>query len=166
MERDARAAIAGGGVISEKVVIERAAELRYRGQAYELSVPLPAGVPDLERMAADFSDEHERTYGYRSEAEPVELVNLKLLARLPSGQPPTPNVADPGGGQSGTRRVFFGPDHGAADTPVGGRGMLAGGPIDGPLIVEEPDATCVVPPGCRASLDATGSIDIEVAANR
>ncbi len=156
MEALARQVIAGGGV-----EIERAAELRYRGQAYELPVPVAAGPPELASMHEDFAAEHERTYGYRSEEEPIELVNLKLVARLPiGGTPARPSAGE--GGRTGNREVYFGPEAGLRDTPLGGRDMLAAGPQAGPLIVEEPDATCVIPPGCRASLDAAGNIDIEI----
>jgi N-methylhydantoinase A len=56
-----------------------------------------------------------------------------------------------------TRAAYFGPEVGWLDTPVLTRADLAT-PRQGPCIVEEYDATCVVPPGARASLDAIGSI--------
>ena len=60
-----------------------AADLRYRGQAYELTLSLPdrplAGE-DLRELADRFHREHERLYGYAVPEEPVELVNLRLLA--------------------------------------------------------------------------------------
>jgi N-methylhydantoinase A len=55
------------------------------------------------------------------------------------------------------RSAYFGPELGWLDTPVLTRAELAT-PRDGPCIVEEYDATCVIPPGATASLDAIGSI--------
>jgi N-methylhydantoinase A len=62
---------------------------------------------------------------------------------------------------AGSRRVYFGPRDGWIVTPVLTRGDLAT-PREGPAIVEEYDATCVVPPGARAGLDVSGNIVMEV----
>jgi len=59
------------------------------------------------------------------------------------------------------RRAYFGPDHGFLDTPVLRRSDLASSRA-GPLIVEEYDATCLVPPGARCELDAGGNIVVEL----
>ena len=59
------------------------------------------------------------------------------------------------------RRAYFGPETGWHDTPVLRRADLRA-PQDGPCIIEEYDATCVVPPGARATLDPFGNIAIEL----
>jgi len=59
------------------------------------------------------------------------------------------------------RRAYFGPERGWVETRILRRSDL-GKAMPGPLIVEEYDATCVVPPGARAALDAGGNIDIEL----
>ena len=56
------------------------------------------------------------------------------------------------------RKAYFG-EHGWLDTPVLTRADLGAG-RPGPLIVEEYDATCLVPPGARAACDAAGNIVI------
>jgi len=61
----------------------------------------------------------------------------------------------------GSRRVYFGQRDGWTVTQVLSRGDLAT-PREGPAIIEEYDATCVVPPGARAALDASGNIVMEV----
>jgi N-methylhydantoinase A len=60
------------------------------------------------------------------------------------------------------RRAYFGPVHGWRDTNVLNRADLAE-PRMGPCIVEEYDATCIVPPGATASLDRFGNIAIDLA---
>ncbi len=60
------------------------------------------------------------------------------------------------------RSAYFGPQAGTIDTPVISRGDLSGNPVDGPVIIEEYDATCVVPPGCRACIDSAANIEIRV----
>ena len=62
-----------------------------------------------------------------------------------------------------SRPAYFGDEHGWLETPVLSRADLAAGRA-GPLIVEEYDATCVVPPGAHAECDVTGNIVIRVAA--
>src|SRR6516164_92057 len=66
----------------------RAADLRYRRQAYELTVPVadgPVTREGLDRLAVAFHDKHRQTYGHANSEEPVQLVNLRLTAigRLP-----------------------------------------------------------------------------------
>jgi N-methylhydantoinase A len=59
------------------------------------------------------------------------------------------------------RRAYFGPDHGWIETPVLRRSDLTPART-GPLIVEEYDATCLVPPGARCELDTGGNIVVEL----
>ena len=151
--------------------MRRSADLRYQGQSFELSVPVTGEVPDgdtIARIEAGFAREHERTYGHRAGPdEPVEIVSLRLVAQ---GIPDRPRVPErvqidrpavPG--EAPTRRVYFGPEHGWRETPVVGRHALADG-RHGPCVVEEYDATCVVPPGARAHLDDWGNIILEISA--
>ena len=144
----------------------RYADMRYAGQAYELTIPVALGTPEIARMIADFGAEHERTYGHRSDADPVELVAVKVVAcaaaRGPRSYDPTAVLELSGGVEEGTRTAYFGVEHGSVETAVVSRRALIGRTIKGPLIVEEYDATCIVPPGSRATLDELGNIDIEV----
>ena len=165
LEAEARDVMAREGIDDEQVAVTRLADMRYSGQAYELTVPVGAGAPDLARMARDFGDEHERTYGHRSLTDPVDLVNVKVIARHATS---ADLVYDPAkmtrrrGGAATTRDAYFGPAHGLLPTPVIERGDLSEHPREGPLIVEEYDSTCVVPPGCQVTLDGLGNIDIRL----
>jgi N-methylhydantoinase A len=168
MEAEALAQLAAEGFSGAATRLKRQADLGYQGQSFELTVPLPSGALDAPSMAAldeAFGREHERTYGHRAGPdEPVELVTLRLVAqgiaahsRMPERlrMPPSPV-----GGA--TRDVYFGPEHGRLATPILTRADL-GAPRPGPCIVEEYDATCVIPPDARAHLDDYGNIVIEVA---
>ena len=164
LEAEARAAMIADGFPAEAVTVERLADLRYAGQAYELTVPVAPGTPDLEAMARAFDREHERTYGHPSEGDPVDLVNVKVLARV-AVDAPEPNrrlLPAPPTTLGAPRDVYFGPADGTLETAVVARTDLTANWREGPVIVEEYDATCVVPPGCRARLDALGNIDIAV----
>ena len=164
LEAEARAAMVADGFPAEAVTVERLADLRYAGQAYELTIPVAPGTPDLEAMARAFDREHERTYGHPSEGDPVDLVNVKVLARVAvRAADPNRHLLPPPPATLGARRdVYYGPADGTRETEVVARTDLSAAWKEGPVIIEEYDATCVVPPGCRARLDALGNIDIAV----
>ena len=155
------------GYPSDDIETRRAADLRYVGQAYELTVLCPSGRLDSETLRAladTFHGEHERTYGHRANDEPVEIVNLRLTAMGTAGQvsPTRPGGSGAAEPQRRERSAYFGSEHGSVATPVIGRGGLTITPQQGPLIIEEYDATTVVPPSCTARLDDAGNIVIEV----
>ena len=168
MEAGARAQLAGEGFPDDHVRLRRSADCRYQGQSFELTVPMADGPIDpatLAALAEAFGQEHERTYGHRAGAEePVEIVSLRVIAQGVSDRPRVPEtirIDRPGGGDRPTRRVYFGPGLGWRETPILDRPALAA-PRVGPCIIEEYDATCVVPPGARATLDGNGNIAIEL----
>ncbi|GAB1361071.1 hydantoinase/oxoprolinase family protein [Rhodobacter sp.] len=156
------------GRSTDELQIERRADFRYAGQAFELTLPfeestaLSAG--DLTAVRDRFEDEHERLYGYRLARNAVELVTLRVTARLAgAGQVVSDYRPAQGGETRPDRMVYFGPAFGGrVATRVVDRAALAGGPEPGPLIVEEYDGTTVVPPDCRAALDALGNIVIDL----
>ncbi|MFP6757323.1 MAG: hydantoinase/oxoprolinase family protein, partial [Alphaproteobacteria bacterium] len=78
---DGRADLAAEGYEGEAIEIERHADLQYRGENTALTVPLDPGGDLIAALAESFAQEHERTYGYRSDEEPIELINLRLIAR-------------------------------------------------------------------------------------
>jgi N-methylhydantoinase A len=143
----------------------RLADLRYTGQAHELTITLADGRTEPADLADAFGREHERTYGHKAESEAVECVTLRVVGRIPLGDRgwreglAFRNAAG-GGAATAWRPAFFGPVHGLCDTPVIRRMTLAGHPQPGPLIVDEYDATAVVPPGWTASLDERTNIHL------
>jgi N-methylhydantoinase A len=161
----ARAALVAEGPAGA-VVCERLADLRYVGQAYELTVavaPGALGPAELATLVDRFGREHERTYGHRADDEPVEIVNLRIVARLAGvDRPPPRPLSGAGLTIGGERPAYFGPDVGWRPTPVLSRADLTPTPRPGPVIVEEYDATTVVPPGCAAWRDAWENIVIEI----
>jgi len=156
------------GFTGERARLRRSAALHYQGQSYELTVPLPDGPIDaaaLAHLEEAFGREHEKTYGHRAGAdEPVELVSIQVVGQcLRQGdsvpervRPSRPEPAPPP-----PRRAYFGAEIGWLETPILRRSDLST-PRSGPLIVEEYDATCVIPPGAMAELDAGGNILIEL----
>ena len=162
---DAAAMLAADGFPPERRRIERWGALRYQGQAFELTIPVPAGPLDTAAIAAlreEFGAEHERTYGHRAgPGEPIEIITLRVIARGVAEVSSVPEriiVADPDNVERpAPREAYFGPRFGWHTTPVIHRPDLRV-PRSGPCIVEEYGSTCVVPPGFTASLDAFGNI--------
>jgi N-methylhydantoinase A len=143
----------------ERRAMPRQADLRYRRQAYELTVPLadgPVTRASLDAAMAAFHAKHETTYGHANRAEPVQLVNLRLTAvgRLPSLM--LAQTGDASEARTRTRDVWFATT-GFVSTPVHWRpGLVAGAVVAGPAIVEAVDSTIVVPPGWIARADEMG----------
>ncbi|ETX07238.1 MAG: hypothetical protein ETSY2_12365 [Candidatus Entotheonella gemina] len=169
MAAEAVAQLQADGFTAAQMRIRRAANMHYQGQTFELTVPVADGPLDAEAMRAleeAFGQEHERTYGHRAgPEEPVELVNIQVVGQ---GLPDRPRVPEglrssqtmmAGGPQS--RQAYFGLDIGWLETPVLSRGDLST-PREGPCIIEEYDATCVIPPKAHSRLDAYGNILIDL----
>lgn len=163
VEREAKAHLAQNG--DTPVAVSRYADVRFAGQAYELSVPLPAGEVDIARLVADFVTEHVRTYGHGSADDPVDIVTIRALARLrrtaSQRYDPLAAIRSTPTLQS-SRPACFDLETGLVDTPVCNRAGLLGGRRLGPLLIDEPDSTCVVPPGWAAAVDDHGNIEIEL----
>jgi N-methylhydantoinase A len=161
LENQVRAMVTDDGADGDAMTVVRLADLRYAGQAFELTVPVEGDAADPALLARLFQHEHRRTYGHASD-DPVQLASLRVVARSNVG----PMAAEANGQQarptlqlSATRNAFFG-GHGTIPTPVLTREELTSTPRRGPLIIEEYDATTVVPPGWQASLDGHASIEL------
>lgn len=138
-----------------------AADLRYVGQAYELTVPAKRFAFD--ELAELFHQEHERTYGHRSQKDQVHLVNARLTVRMPLVAPGQQFAAEPPMRRS-DRVVSFDTGKASAAIAVIGRADLDSFARQGPFVIEEYDCTCVVGPDQTARLDEVGNIDIALEA--
>jgi N-methylhydantoinase A len=173
LEALARAALAAEGFAEHQMRIERSADLRYFGQAWEVAVELPAGVID-ERSASvageRFHEAHEQRYGYsyRRSTDPgttgrqtMEWVNLRVTGIGPIARPRLREFPTGDGhlarALTGKRTVVF--DEKSVECPVYERTRLApGDTLNGPAIVEEYGATTVVYPGQRIVADRFGNL--------
>jgi N-methylhydantoinase A len=166
LTREAEAELAAEGFIGPRARVKRSAALHYKGQTYELVVPVPDGPIDdgtVAAIEAAFAEEHERTYGHRAGPdEPVELVSIQAvgLGLRDRGMPERIRPDQPEPPRPPPRLAWLGAAYGWVKTPVLRRSDVGGGRA-GPLIVEEYDATCLVPPSARAGLDEAGNIVIE-----
>jgi N-methylhydantoinase A len=134
--------------------IERAADCRYVGQSFELTVPVDGPV-DPASLEGRFHDSHETAAGYRMD-DAVELVTLRTTATV-EREPRAVGYAGEGEPRKGTRSVVF--DDERHETSVYAREALAPGRgIDGPAILEATESTAVVPPSWGAVVADDGSV--------
>jgi N-methylhydantoinase A len=134
----------------------RRADLRYRGQSFELTVE----ADSLEELEKRFHAAHEQRYGYRMDDERVELVNLRLIATVPVDKPEPEEQQAEGEAESGHREANF--DGEWQEVPVLDREQMGqGSEVSGPAIVEFKESTCVVRPGWRGAVDGVGTLILE-----
>lgn len=147
--------------------IQLFADVKYAGQTAPLPVPLPsAQLPgdSMEILRQRFEEEHQRTFGYVTTGEPLQIVSIKAVCRGLLDKPRMPAALTRGSNakrEAIARQAYFGPEFGWLDTPVLGRESLTTAAISGPLIIEEYDTTTVVRPGWAVSRDRANNIVIQ-----
>ena len=130
-------------------------ELRYRGQAFELSVP---GHPraDPAELRERFEAAHEQRYGYRDPEGAVELVDIRLAMVEPGPEPRPVAAGSEAGLERSARSARFGGEWIEAQVLRGE--PPAGTAAQGPAIFELPETTLVLPPRWSAGVDRAGTI--------
>jgi N-methylhydantoinase A len=168
LEAQARVWLEGEQVSREQMRFERAADLRYEHQSFELTCPLGEGPVTHERLGAlvsTFHAEHRRLYTYDLPNAPIELVTLRVTAIGSLPKRAAPKSLAPGGGEGrvrgSSRQVYF-RGRGFLDTPIYPRDELTPGvTFDGPAIIEQSDSTPLVAPGFRARVDEAHNLLLE-----
>ena len=173
MEAEIAAQFTADGLDPESARYERAGDLRYVGQGYELRVTFDAGAVDKAALAeafARFHQQHRAEYGHAFTDSVIEIVNLRVTGFGPRpklGKPPRPEKG--GSVEAALVRhspvVFAGPGGAPIVPPTAflRRDLLPiGVPIPGPVIVLQTDSTTVVPPGSTITADIGGNLIIAV----
>ncbi|MFC5279738.1 hydantoinase/oxoprolinase family protein [Halorubrum rubrum] len=161
----------------DAATVRYAADLRYAGQSFELTVDVERPFDPVATGEA-FAAAHESAYGYRAD-EPVALVNCRATATV-SRSAPSLEYATAGEARKGTRRAAFGEvgevgkttddgvrgaqvDDGIHGAAVYDRERLPSGEtIAGPAVVEGDESTAVIPPGWNVRVRADGALIAEV----
>jgi N-methylhydantoinase A len=150
LEEDARAELPGA-------TLRRSADLRYRGQSFELTVD----ASEAGDLAERFHEAHERRYGYRMDGEPVEVVCVRVVALVPAeASRPSAESAAFEASPAEIRSANFGGEWIDA-TVLAGESLARGARVEGPAVVELAEATCVVPPEWTGTVDDTGALVLE-----
>jgi N-methylhydantoinase A len=169
LERRAAAWFASEAITAADRRIHRSIDMRYRGQNYELSIPVPegrAGTALLDTLRSGFEEAHQQMYGYIATEEPVQAVTFRIEA---IGAVPQADIrrqeqtaASVDSAIAGRRDVWLAETASFVPCPVYDRAALgAGHCISGPAIIEQMDATTLVLPGQSARVDPFLNIIIE-----
>jgi N-methylhydantoinase A len=155
------------GFQASQIAIERALDLRYAGQGYEITIPCDWSLraESIATLRTRFDEMHKQMFGHTAPDEPVEIVSYRLRGighvppvELPKHQPQGRPLS---GALRETRKARF---NGATlDCPVYQRDRLdVGTRLSGPAIIDQLDATTVIPPGQTAHVDEFKNILIEI----
>ncbi len=158
LEAEGRRHLTEAGVAVADIRVERSADMRLVGQMHDIAVPLPVGAIAADSLAAireAFTAAYAARYTSVYEGARMEAISFRVRCIGPA---PTLSLSGAaGGGEAasrvkGTRRAWF--ERGWADATVYDRYALrAGDRIDGPAIIEEREATTIVPPGDTVAID-------------
>jgi N-methylhydantoinase A len=166
LEAEGLRSLERAGTSPERVVFERAADMRYVGQEHAVAVRMPAqieGEAARERIKRLFDAAHEQRYSHSAPEEPADLVSLRVsaigrLAKPPLQPIPRGGTRPPETARRADRRVVF-DGLGALPTVVYERsGLLAGNVIRGPAVIHEAASTTVVAPRDRVEVDPFGHL--------
>jgi N-methylhydantoinase A len=159
------ARLASEGYQGSEIELSWQAEVRHEGQASELSVPFEATGSAMAQIRQRFVAEYVKTYGYRDDT-PLELVKITVVGRglrrnrLDFGAMRIEQR--PAAARSGFRLVAFTRGAPAVETEIVPRIAVGTTPRRGPLIIEEFDATVLVPPDTSVATDAAANIVLDI----
>jgi N-methylhydantoinase A len=166
MEEKAMMDLAKEGYKNDEILLSGNADVRYAGQAWELTFSVPTELfseKDLERIILSFHEIHERTYGYRLD-EDVVFVNLRLSAvgKIPLLEFPRKPLGSNLSQKAikGIRNVFLKSQY--EECPIYDRERLTPGcVIIGPAIIEKYASNTLVLSEYIAKIDEFNNILIE-----
>jgi N-methylhydantoinase A len=139
---------------SPRAKLERSADLRYQGQSYELNVPWPTG-----RDHTKFQRQHARTFGYALPERPVEVVTLRVRARVPTPKPRLLPSLQPATDVPARRRVWI--QGRFRLIPAYSRRQIIGREHSGPALILDYGSTTLVPATWKFHLDHAGNLVIQ-----
>jgi len=155
LEQQALERLAHEGVAIVDIVLQRSVDMMYQGQWRSLAVPAPSPIASVKDLVEAFGRSHEREYNFRRDEAPVGIfrLNLKAIGVVPKAELAAHEATGSTPAPASRRPVWF-DGEAAMDTPVYERSDLpAGFSISGPAVVEQLDATTLIPPGTTAEVD-------------
>ncbi|MFC7393786.1 hydantoinase/oxoprolinase family protein [Scopulibacillus cellulosilyticus] len=168
LEKQALSQFNGEGIAKERVIFSRFADMRYLGQEHTVKVPVPNDKwtqETLNEVIRRFHELHEKSYTFKLEGSPTEIVNLHLTALGKIEKPTLQQLS--GSSESADkalkekRSVYF-EETGWLETNIYNRSLLSPKVnIDGPAIVEETSASTVLYPGQSLTVDNYGNLIID-----
>lgn len=154
------------GVRSADVRNQRFLDLRYRGQSYELSIPLRKGtVTDrmVRSAVRNFHKLHHTKYGYSQVGQSVEIVNIRCYCKGEVGT--MANLTYPRSPEKReriSRKVWFVDGKANNCRIIQRESLRVGFSARGPVVIEDYDSTLIVPPRARYKIERNGAVCIRL----
>jgi N-methylhydantoinase A len=165
LEADARAWVIREAGTDASADIVVSADMRYRGQSFEIDTPLAREAitgGDIEAIARAFHREHARLFGHSDEKSPIQVVALRLVITAPTPKPALPRIATGEGAPRAESEIDVYLDGAWRRVPLYRRAaLLAGHRFAGPAIVAQDDTTTCVLPGFDGRVDEYGNLFLE-----
>ncbi|MEO1103629.1 MAG: hydantoinase/oxoprolinase family protein, partial [Pseudomonadota bacterium] len=169
MEAQGRAVLSRS-LAPETIGFRRSADVRYRRQGYDLTVPVPTGAlgeASAPVIQAAFEDAYRAIYGQTPQNVELDVISWRVVAQGPAPRLALPPVreqsADAATAQKGERAIFLTDRERLADVPVYDRYKLGpGAAFQGPAIIEERESTVVLPGPCAAHVDAHANLIVDL----
>lgn len=147
---------------AENARVQVSAEMRYKGQSFEIDTPVDTAAlrrADLAGFTAAFHHEHTRLYGHCDVAAPVQVVSLRLVISADTPKPRLQTIAVGVGEPTITRHIDVWLDGTWHHAPLYMRGnLLAGHTFEGPAVIAQDDTTTCVLPGFIGRVDEFGTL--------
>jgi len=168
MEDRGREMVLATGMPASSVRAERRAEMRYTGQFHDIEVPLPdrlhpGVVPAIRER---FDAEYARLFGLALDGYPVQVLNWRVLVSAPGAKVDLRGSSDgataPEQALKRRRSTYLPDGRSFVDVPVYARAHLTERSIDGPAVIEEAEATTLLWPGDRLTVDGQRNLVIEI----
>lgn len=163
MVQTARQEMVAEGFAEDQIEVQRTADIRFQGQAYELTLPMPArelGAEDAQGLFDSFLALYERTYGEGTawKGVPASMINYSVTV---VGRQRRPSIAEveleptpPEQLMRETREVYLPSEHRREQIPIYDDALFtAGSSVEGPAIIDAADTTVYLPPGTKAERD-------------
>jgi len=163
---EAKAPLLTAGAKESFIEVRCRLDMRYVGQGHEIEVPLPSNDSNLD-LTALFEERYTELYGQTPPGTSVQIVTWKVEAVGPDPLHGNAITVQGEGARAaadrGVRRAHI-EGVGPVECKVYDRLALSpGATIEGPALLEEPESTCVIAPGDRASIDAHENLVVEIA---
>ena len=149
---------------TDGALLNYSAEMRYRGQSFELETHFTAAAleaGDLAAIAKAFHELHHKVYGHADATAPVQVVSLRVLVTGRREKPQFMRHALARGTVARERAITVWMDGEMREVSLYARSKaLPGMTFAGPAIVAQDDTTTVLLPGYMCSVDAYSNLRI------
>ncbi|MEE9399297.1 MAG: hydantoinase/oxoprolinase family protein, partial [Dehalococcoidales bacterium] len=158
------------GYKGAKIQIDRYADLRYYRQTSEITIPIfddELNPQFFSVIRKRFDEQHKKNYDFSLPESTVQVINLRIVAKIPRSRPALPEKIGAGSKPSQhdhtqQRKAYFGKNYGSVTVPVLSLEQFGQNMKEGPLIIESYDTTMVIPHDCTATIGPAGTVIIDI----